>query len=70
MDSRGARRFLHRPERGDAEGSLVPTAAEAERRRAEQALQQAELERQRAEAERQRAERLAQRLRELGYEPE
>ncbi|MEN3002682.1 MAG: Uma2 family endonuclease [Armatimonadota bacterium] len=66
------------------DGSLVPTAAEAERQRAEierqraeQALQQAELERQRAEqalqqaeAERQRAERLAQRLRELGYEPE
>ncbi len=59
------------------DGSLVPTAAEAERQRAEQALQQAEAERQRAEqalqqaeAERQRAERLAQRLRELGYEPE
>jgi Uma2 family endonuclease len=66
------------------DGSLVPTAAEAERQRAEQALQQAEAERQRAEqalqqaeaerqraeAERQRAERLAQRLRELGYEPD
>jgi len=66
------------------DGSLVPTAAEAERQRAEaerqraeQALQiaeaerqRAEAERQRAEAERQRAERLAQRLRELGYEPE
>jgi hypothetical protein len=46
-----------------ADGTLVPTQAEAERQRAE-------AERQRAEAERQRAERLAQRLRELGYEPD
>jgi Uma2 family endonuclease len=60
-----------------ADGSLVPTQAEAECQRAEQVLQQleaerqrAEAERQRAEAERQRAERLAQRLRELGYEPD
>ena len=53
-----------------ADGSLVPTQAEAERLRAEQALQQLEAERQRAEAERQRAERLAQRLCELGYEPD
>jgi Uma2 family endonuclease len=60
-----------------ADGTLVPTQAEAERQRAEaerqraeEALRQVEAERQRAEAERQRAERLAQRLRELGYEPE
>lgn len=61
-------------------GEIVPThaeRAEAERQRAEQALQQAEAERQRAEqalqqaeAERQRAEQLAQRLRELGVEPD
>ncbi|HYQ85307.1 MAG TPA: hypothetical protein VEP28_15120, partial [Rubrobacter sp.] len=40
----------------DAQGQMVPTAAEAERQRADAERQRAETERQRAETERQRAE--------------
>jgi hypothetical protein len=64
----------------DAEGTLLPTGAEAaaqeraraaqERARAEQERARAEQERARAEQERARAERLAARLRELGIDPE
>ncbi|MBD2547915.1 hypothetical protein H6G72_29675, partial [Planktothricoides sp. FACHB-1370] len=68
----------------DTEGNLVLLPEEAERQKAEQAVelaeaerqraeierQRAEIEHQRAEIERQRAERLAERLRAIGLDPD